>query len=193
MDYLAPDHPDAALIAKCRRLVEMEAAYRATPEDAELVRPVGYDDLVEEVTCTRALTDAGNRAKLAVAWSFYQPDWPEGGMLDSMLHEAIEALALPLMPVDFIALCNRYAHLVAVQDRWNRGEVDPDIGEAARAESWRVLERVLGTIPKTDAERAALARVVRLAVRSIATDGEAGGIFCRLAVHLAYAVNKEAA
>ncbi|GAN76273.1 hypothetical protein [Acidisphaera rubrifaciens] len=48
-------------------------------------------------------------------------------------------------------------------------------------------------IPATDAERAALARVVRLAVRSIATDGEAASIFCRLAVHLAYAVNREAA
>lgn len=95
-DPLAPDAPDAALIAACRRIVEIEAACRARDSDETPGDDPEWCRLVEQVTATEAETEAGNRAKLAAAWAFLAPSLDCGSPVDVMIQDAIEALALPL-------------------------------------------------------------------------------------------------
>jgi len=94
------DGHDAELIRNCAKLVAMEAEWRAAeterPECDMPGRQDGYYDLVDAVTNTPAQTDAGNRAKLAVAVSFYDPDPPGDSIVSDMLWDAALALALPL-------------------------------------------------------------------------------------------------
>lgn len=91
------EEPDAELIRQCAALVSMEAEWRASdlPDGNMPDRQDGYDELIEAVTDTPALTEAGNRAKLAVAVSFYDPDPPDSSIVAGMLWDAMRALALP--------------------------------------------------------------------------------------------------
>ena len=93
------DEADAELIRNCRTLVAMEAEWRALPGDEAFSGPRqdGYHALIDFGTDTPALTDAGNRAKLAVAVSFFEPDPPdERSIVDGLLWDAITALATNL-------------------------------------------------------------------------------------------------
>lgn len=88
---------DAGLIRKCARLIAMELEWQNSgDEDGNFPdRPAEYDDLVAAVTATPALTDAGNRAKLAFAVAFAQDGLPDSTFIDGLIWDAMKALALP--------------------------------------------------------------------------------------------------
>ena len=93
--------PDAALIRNCAQLIRMDAAYRATPADCPMTRPRKWDHLLDRVTAAKAMTEAGYRAKLAVAAALLADELAEGEPTTSLganplLVDAIRALALPL-------------------------------------------------------------------------------------------------
>jgi hypothetical protein len=93
---LAPtDHgPDAELIRNSAKLVEMEAEWRAGGDGGNCPdRPDGYYELIDAVTASSALTEEGNRAKLAVVVSFHEPDFDESSIVCRMMWDAVRALA----------------------------------------------------------------------------------------------------
>ncbi len=91
--------PDAELIRNCAALVAMEREWQSTGPNANgnyPDHPEGYCDLIEKVTETEPFTETGHRAKLSVAVAFYEPDGPDNrSIVDSMLWDAVEALAMP--------------------------------------------------------------------------------------------------
>jgi len=94
------DNPDAPLIRHCAALIAMEAAWRRECEycadDDGPKQPDGYDELIGIINRTPALTETGNRAKLAAVVAFYAPDFDASLGADHMMWDAIKALALPV-------------------------------------------------------------------------------------------------
>ncbi len=92
------DSADAALIRSCAALLTMEREWRNADfnDDGSYPdHPVGYRGLIDTVTDTPALTEAGNRAKLAAAVAFYGDEPPNRSIVDELLWDALEALAMP--------------------------------------------------------------------------------------------------
>jgi len=100
------DNPDAALIRNCAALITMEAEWRLQCEycadDDGPKQPDGYDELTSMINRTPALTEAGNRAKLAAVVAFYAPDFDASLGTDHMMWDAIKALALPVASMQAI-------------------------------------------------------------------------------------------
>ena len=96
--------PDAALIRNCAALLTMEREWRNSSQGGNYPdHQERYNDLIDEVTATPALTEAGNRAKLAVVVSFLEPDAPDTSIVDEMLWDAIRAIAMPPATLDRLA------------------------------------------------------------------------------------------
>jgi hypothetical protein len=90
---------DADLIRNCERMMTLEAEYcaLAVGQDEDMPdTPAEYYDLIKIVTDTPALTDAGNRAKLAAVIAFYDDDYPHNSIVDGILWGAVKGLARPV-------------------------------------------------------------------------------------------------
>jgi hypothetical protein len=101
-------HPDAELIATCREFEAMEAEYRrlSVAEDRaagaekkrlrsmmDALRP-RYDEALETIAATRAVTEAGIRAKASAVATFWRPDSDQetGFELDYPIDRALWSL-----------------------------------------------------------------------------------------------------
>ncbi len=79
-------------------MIALETEWRTKTSDTEDMpdEPAEYHDLIDIITRTQALTDAGNRAKLATIIRFYDDDYPHDSIVDGILWGAVKALARPV-------------------------------------------------------------------------------------------------
>ena len=175
-----PDpHPDAELLGWCAALIEMEAEYRSTltGRDDDPGYHEGYNETLQAVINTPAKTAEGNRAKLAAAVSFYEPDPPdEGSLFDKVLWDAVTNLALPPVtaPVvavspdaDIIRLCAEHIDNLRA---YNDSDIDLPDGDPLQVAYERTLEALCDAEPQTMAGMVAKARAAK--VEAIGQDGE---------------------
>jgi hypothetical protein len=165
-ETVAAASPDAELMGWCAALIAMEADWRQRLDvDENANRPAAYYSTLDAITDTPATTIDGNRAKLAAAASFYDPDPPGRSIVDAAMWDAIRALALPTIPVpavvrdpdaDLLTLCADFHQAQAAVMALVGTDEDLDDAMTAR---YAISDQLIDMVPTTAEGLREMARV----------------------------------